>query len=279
LLTTIVINFAFSQENYNDVIYLKNGSIIKGQIIELKPDKSIKIETKDKKQYNFTNEEIDKFSRENSKEIHNKIDDSLKNDKVYRHVVKTDPLSYLMGYYKFMDEIKFSKRISGNFILGYLSKGLADEGFTDQNIKSNGFIVSPELRFYLLPKNKESPEGFYIAPWIRYEYERIKVKGMDMSTWAYSSPTKTSTNVNINALGFGINLGIQLIASKFFSIDFFSGCGYGFLKIDGAKKNSDGYYEFVQPNYISNSTYDQLSEIETHKNLYFRVGLNLGIAF
>ena len=36
------------QNNYQDVVYLKDGSIIRGMIIEQIPNKSIKIETADK---------------------------------------------------------------------------------------------------------------------------------------------------------------------------------------------------------------------------------------
>ena len=39
---------AIAQQNYQDVVYLKNGSIIRGVIIEQIPNKSIKIETSDK---------------------------------------------------------------------------------------------------------------------------------------------------------------------------------------------------------------------------------------
>ena len=38
----------YAQSNYQDVVYLKNGSIIRGVIIEQVPNKFIKIETADK---------------------------------------------------------------------------------------------------------------------------------------------------------------------------------------------------------------------------------------
>ena len=38
----------YAQNNYQDVVYLNNGSIIRGVIIEQVPNKFIKIETADK---------------------------------------------------------------------------------------------------------------------------------------------------------------------------------------------------------------------------------------
>lgn len=45
ILVALVTKLAFAQRNYHDIVYLKNGSIIRGAIIEQVPDKSIKTET------------------------------------------------------------------------------------------------------------------------------------------------------------------------------------------------------------------------------------------
>ncbi len=60
LITTV----AFAQSNYQDVVYLKNGSIIRGVIIEQVPNKSIKIETADRNVFVFQMEEIEKLAKE-----------------------------------------------------------------------------------------------------------------------------------------------------------------------------------------------------------------------
>jgi len=51
---------AFGQSNYQDVVYLKNGSIIRGIVIEQIPNKSIKIETSDKSVFVYQMDEIEK---------------------------------------------------------------------------------------------------------------------------------------------------------------------------------------------------------------------------
>jgi len=50
--------------NMEDVVYLKNGSIIRGIIIETVPNQTIKIQTKDRNVFVFKYDEIDKITRE-----------------------------------------------------------------------------------------------------------------------------------------------------------------------------------------------------------------------
>ncbi len=71
LFTTVL----FGQSNYQDVVYLKNGSIIRGMIIEQVPNKSIKIETADKSVFVFQMDEIEKITKEappDTKQLKNK---------------------------------------------------------------------------------------------------------------------------------------------------------------------------------------------------------------
>ena len=55
---------AFSQNNYEDVVYLKNGSIFHGIIIELVPGESMKIETFGGNVFAFKMDEIEKYTKE-----------------------------------------------------------------------------------------------------------------------------------------------------------------------------------------------------------------------
>ena len=65
LLCSITISsMVFAQDNLEDVIYLKNGSIIRGVIIEQIPNTSVKIKTADKNIFNFNLTEIEKFTKE-----------------------------------------------------------------------------------------------------------------------------------------------------------------------------------------------------------------------
>jgi hypothetical protein len=54
----------FAQTQTRDIVYLKNGSIIKGQIIEMKPAESLKIETADGSLFVYKMSEILKMEKE-----------------------------------------------------------------------------------------------------------------------------------------------------------------------------------------------------------------------
>ena len=56
-----------AQTNYEDVVYLKNGSVIHGIIVEQIPNKSIKIQTRDQNLFVYSMEEIEKISKEPTK--------------------------------------------------------------------------------------------------------------------------------------------------------------------------------------------------------------------
>ena len=57
-------NFAFAQNASEDVVYLKNGGIIRGQIIEQIPNQSLKIETVGRNVFVYKFEEIEKIVKE-----------------------------------------------------------------------------------------------------------------------------------------------------------------------------------------------------------------------
>ena len=72
----ILSHTTYGQNNYEEVVYLKNGSIIRGIIIEQIPNQNIKIQTKDRNVFVFKYEEIEKMTKEELP-IYNKIN---KND-------------------------------------------------------------------------------------------------------------------------------------------------------------------------------------------------------
>ncbi|NBG67020.1 hypothetical protein [Acidiluteibacter ferrifornacis] len=61
LLTTLV---SYSQNQYEDVVYLKNGGIMRGVIIEQIPNKSIKIETIGRNVFFYEMDAIEKITKE-----------------------------------------------------------------------------------------------------------------------------------------------------------------------------------------------------------------------
>lgn len=65
LITFILFSLlSFGQNNNIDVVYLKNGSVIRGIIIEQVPNKTIKLETADKNIFVFQMDEVEKITKE-----------------------------------------------------------------------------------------------------------------------------------------------------------------------------------------------------------------------
>jgi hypothetical protein len=66
LLAVIILSVTMmvAQTVYRDVVYLKNGSIIKGTIVETVPEKSIKIETADGNLFVYNLSDIEKLTKE-----------------------------------------------------------------------------------------------------------------------------------------------------------------------------------------------------------------------
>jgi hypothetical protein len=60
----IAVCFSANAQNYTEVVYLKNGSIIRGVIIEQVPGVSVKLQTADKSVFVFKMEEIEKITKE-----------------------------------------------------------------------------------------------------------------------------------------------------------------------------------------------------------------------
>jgi len=53
-----------AQQNYEDVVFLKNGSIIRGTIVEQIPNQSLKIKTKDGSVFVYNISEVEKMTKE-----------------------------------------------------------------------------------------------------------------------------------------------------------------------------------------------------------------------
>lgn len=59
-------NFTFAQSNLQDVVYLKNGSIIRGDITEMVPGEMVKIMTSDGSVFVHNFADVEKFTKESA---------------------------------------------------------------------------------------------------------------------------------------------------------------------------------------------------------------------
>ncbi len=123
----LITTLSFAQNNYQDVVYLKNGSIIRGVIIEQVPNKSIKIETVDRNIFVFQMDEIEKYTKE-QKQVISENSIRQRNISLDSRALKTGykgviELGYQIGVGSYgMDRLKLNI-INGYQINPYFSLG------------------------------------------------------------------------------------------------------------------------------------------------------------
>lgn len=165
----------------------------------------------------------------------------------------------------------FQLSVAGTF--GYKDNG----GFNFNNGSNNyyyysgqnstsGFSITPEYRFYLSEKH-EAPEGFYVAPYLRYQH-----LSSTSDSYQYNPMTGTSyygqrIEASLNAFGLGVIVGKHWIFKKRFSIDLYTGPGFTFAS---TSSNQPGY---------TPSKRDFVGQLGSDNNYDFRGGATFGIAF
>lgn len=112
LCLVVLTTLTFAQNNYQDVVYLKNGSIIRGIIrgiiIEQIPNKSIKIETADRSIFVFQMDEIERFTKEPMQGRSPMASQSRGLQKVYRGILET-------GIQAGISDYGMDRRLPGQF--------------------------------------------------------------------------------------------------------------------------------------------------------------------
>lgn len=85
--------YSTAQSNYTEVVYLKNGSIIRGVVVEQVPNVSLKIKTADGSIFVYPMNDVEKITKEESR--------NTRAENAYR--AKKQPSSSLRGYKGFVD--------------------------------------------------------------------------------------------------------------------------------------------------------------------------------
>lgn len=119
-----------------------------------------------------------------------------------KNVLKVNTLSLILGTGSIFYEHKLSDGLSGQLGVAYSGLKLGDTKFS-------GLILTPEIRLY--PK-KNAIDGFYIAPYLRYQ------------NFTLSSGGSKGT---LSSMGGGLLFGRQWIKKSGFTMDLFFGGHYG----------------------------------------------------
>lgn len=141
-----------------------------------------------------------------------------------KNVLKMNPLSLaiLTGNVQFEHAVnqKMSLQLGGF----YGNFTLRDGG---ENIRYQGWGLTPEVRFYVTNSVMDAPEGYFVGMYFRY-------RNFDLGATVFDeNGTLVNGDVQIDSYGFGPVTGYQFIFGDVFSLEFFGGFSYNFLTFEG----------------------------------------------
>ena len=208
---------AFSQE-MTDVVYLKNGSIIRAMILELVPNSSVKIETADGSVFVYKMSEVEKIAKEKAPAA--------------KVAVSTVPLSPFamqlnaLGFLQFGPVIKAEIQLAPYFYLtpyarlfalGLASKAVAMGDADTLNIDLTSMGVGlGVMRFF---PTRGSPNGLYTGVSLDYDWITV-VEDPEMS-WAHRRDTRglvVVSNVGYRWRAKPLNFSIGALLGGFFGL-------------------------------------------------------------
>lgn len=142
---------AFAQQNLQDVVYLKNGSVIHGIIIEQIPNQTIKLETVYRDIFVYQMDEIERITKE-SFTISNEIEPSYKGlEPGYQGILEG---SANLGYYDLIFSAKYINcyRVNSYFSVGV---GTGIKYYMDREVPSIPVYI--DFRTNIPTRKKVSP--------------------------------------------------------------------------------------------------------------------------
>ena len=154
-----------------------------------------------------------------------------------KNIVKFRPLPLAWGSIDFSYERVLSEQSSVAAKIGFMipldfttpynnyasqnsssGNGSAYSGFTITKVGIGGFSFLPEYRFYT---EKQAPNGFYVAPYLKFWRAAVSLTGKNDTTSATYGMVGS-----LNIYGAGVGIGYQWIISDIVSIDWnFLGLG------------------------------------------------------
>lgn len=207
-------------QNLEEVVYLKNGSIIRGVIMEQVPGETLKIETKDGNVFVCQMNEVEKITKETPLKKDDDFSLGAGNKRGYKAFIDA---GYTFGIGDFKEdrlEITTSHGVQINPYV-YIGGGVGANYWIDSELFSVPVFFNSRINFinkqispYLDIKAGYSffdVEGLYIAPsfgckiWhfnvsIGYTIQRTKVEWYYFTL--YDSGYYTTTNENLNGINF-----------------------------------------------------------------------------
>lgn len=221
--------FAIGQNAMEDVVYLKNGSIIRGVIVEQVPNQSLKIQTVDRSLFVFKFDEIEKISKDYISSSKNKALNNEGDEKNYR-LIHWAESNYCPGVDIFKLENTTVSNI-GNFSYGFSSI----HGFKlNENIALGlGLGIDKNDYATLLPISIDG----------RIALSREKISPTLSAKLGYS----IGLNENEGGLIFNPKVGLRISLNS--NLSYIFNIGYKWQSIEYTKESyvyaGGGYYYYV----------------------------------
>lgn len=139
----LFVGISLSAQYLPEIVYLKNGNLIRGEIVQIIPDKSIEIRSKDGKVYVYNMSEVLSIEKNKSDRPSKRNNDR----RVYSNNAEESPESayYSSDRYSFSDSYSLREGYRGMFDLGYsLSVDVAQLNRIEFST-SHGYQFNPYL--------------------------------------------------------------------------------------------------------------------------------------
>lgn len=163
--------------------------------------------------------------------------------------------------------------------------------------KTHSIAFAAEYRFYS-GKKKEAPNGFYVAPFLKYKTQGIEIGGSYDHSESNTFDIGADIDIDLNSLGGGVQLGAQWLLGDRVALDW-SFFGFGLsrskLKINfqsadpnedylSWKEDVDDFIEDIpflgsKIDTEASNEEDYIKGTATYLLPTFRSSLSLGIAF
>jgi len=180
-------------QQQRDVIYLKNGSIIKGNVVEMNPSENLKIATSDGKIFVFRMDEIEKMVKESVTEpitesVSEPVTETEKAPETKTVIVEENKASVSgsqqnttlgpvaigfqpLGFLQFGPVLNVEFRIGHNFVIGpqfrYNALGLVFNAINEFENTMLCFGAGVGVKHFPIPDQKNK---FYYGLAVEYEY-------------------------------------------------------------------------------------------------------------
>ena len=152
------------------------------------------------------------------------------------NAVKLNIFSLAIGTYNVSYEKALVDKNSaqlGLFYLGY------KYGSGDNKTSFTGIGITPEFRIYF----NEAMNGFYIAPFMRYQNYTLKADYQDTDSITFQTVTRTAKG-SLQTFGGGLIAGHQWLLGEHFTIDVFLGPSYNAGSAKSTDDSDDPNYKF-----------------------------------